>query len=262
MAYYLSEEKQAIAIDLLATMFQILSESTKRLEGKISDISLSQGLNAMPVPKSLELHTAISLLDYKREPEQLQIRTALAEAWTIIDYAHRVGELLPLARVNTNKYSDDIFERIRLMRNSYHHTNERIENHFLNGGSVFGNLTWQFMDAQKTAVLTLFPSVSPNEETSGNFETSKGHYATTAGISMVKLHFVIKKSKTVLDEELRLDDVAALINNIIERMESHFQQVVDWANAKKQEHEGTWEYSRMPPSIMVSVRNNEDTRPD
>lgn len=263
VALHLRDEKQAISIDLLATMFQILSEVSKRFEKKIADITLSLNVAARSVPGHLELHLLSSILDYTREPEQVLMRTALAEAWTLIDYVHRAGELLPLAQVMISTADEELLRRIKLMRNSYQHGSERIEEHFTRSGSVFGNLSWQVMDAQKTSIVTLYPSMSPTDASSGNFEDAVSEAATIEGISMVKLHFVAKETKKspVVDYELSLDAIAAMMNDIISRMESTYQGIVDWANAQQQEHPESWIYVRVPPSIIWATRNNEDMHP-
>lgn len=263
VSYHLSEEKQAIAIDYLATIFQILSESSKRLESKIAAITLSQNLEGMPLIGSGELVMNVALLDYKREPEQVLVRTALAEAWAIIDYVHRAGEILPLAKVLISEADEELLRRIKLVRNSYHHNNDRLEEHFVTRGSVFGNLSWKFMDALNTTMVNLYPSISPSRTSSGNFQNSKTLPAITQGVSYVSLHFVAKERKQspVVDEEISFESIAELINKIIGNMERTFQKIIDWADALQQEHPDSSIDLRMPPLIMLVMRNNEDMHP-
>lgn len=197
-------------------------------------------------------------------PEQVLVRTTLAEVWSIVDYVHRAGELLPLAKVPIYQDGAELLRRIKLVRNSYHHNSERLEEHFARTGSVFGNLSWQFRDALNTSFVALYPSMSPNDTTSGNFENRKAGIALTPGISMVNLHFVAKETvkSPVVDEELSIDSIAEMVNNVIEWMESGFQEVINRADKLQLEHPSARRYDNMPPLITVAIRNNEDVQPE
>ena len=258
--YLLGNENQALALDLLATLFQSLNESTLRLADKINNIMRDKNLTGSSLIERGTMKVEL-LIHGSPRPIQMNLRTIISDAWSTVDYAHLVGEILPVAKVELTTDEQALLRRVKMIRNSYHHNNERIDEHFSKAGAVFGNLSWQYKDGNNTSTIILYPNMSPTDCTSGNFEKNASDDAKVSGVSTVKLHFVEKENKkaSVEDLEVNLDLVAEMMNNIIQRMEGPAQSIIDQVKHNQQENAGaTIGQPRMPPVMIIMIRNNED----
>ena len=124
---------EGIAVDALRIIFQNLYETGERLENKLISISITS-----------------SDLDDSEPDIYVAYNSILGDAWTIIDGIRRLELVLKYITGVPKKISEDlqeIFDKIKSVRDSFQHIDERIDLHFSNiGGSVFGELFWRFRE--------------------------------------------------------------------------------------------------------------------
>jgi len=206
----IDDHHKALGADALDFLLASLHEITHRLENKLIDIS--------------RLSKHVTFVDAINGADIRLARTALVDVWSFIDNVHRAAELLPVLDLKINDDGKAILYQVKLVRNSFHHLNERISEYFAeNGGSVFGDISWFHRSIRSERLCqSLFQSgVIRKVDEDGierryvEFRETKGE-ANSTGVFDVECEYVIKLPKQeVKILKLSLDEIAGLMNNII-----------------------------------------------
>lgn len=215
-ALTLPDVKEGIAIDGLRVIFQNLHEAYERLKEKL--LAVSNG--------------SVNLDD--KEPEaHIAYSSIMGDTWIIVDNIRRVQLLLDLILGIPPTILDGAFTSkmadIKDIRDSFHHINERVEQHYNTiGGSVFGELIWRYRpDANQQEELKCLISGVSRRARHIELGTWPEHadFVSCTGIYDIALMHIKKdgrKSITHSKVIVNLDDAAKHINSLIEYLEQRY----------------------------------------
>jgi hypothetical protein len=210
-----SSSQVALALDGVRLSFLVLEEASHRLNEcltKISDGSLS----------------AKDGMAY-----YVRIDHILGYVWTIIDHSKRVLRFVEIIGIAFDSATIDSIagtaDLLTKARDSFQHLNERIKQYYaLNHGSLNGDLSWYFREANSTKVTSCFLSSAassrPAQRVDGVRIISTEPILIEAkeneeiGISELSLHFVKSENKQkgpFTYSIVSIDEIAGLMNDIV-----------------------------------------------
>ena len=197
-----------------------------------------------------ELEKISSISDHTKPPYGVFYKV-ISEAWTVIDWTHRLTVLL--SSISTKSDPSAIGEnfayllKAREFRNTLQHIEERIDEHILSQNApVWGTLAWiQYVkdDLRRTYVLM---AGHPREGFMFRFNNPLA-FSLATPIDHITLDAVVKRP-TYQIESLDLSELLSRIKTIIRNLESHLE-------TQFAAHEGLGVF---PQDFFLSL----DVRPD
>jgi len=210
----ITDVTEATALSGLTMIFQNLLETGKRLSIKLETLtngSLDQKAN---IP--------------------IAITSAIADVWNIIDSIRRIELIYKFLPIKTTGRLLILVEKIKMVRDSYHHIDERINEHYSKvGGSVYGDLKWRYRpdkDSQEVLNMMLASAHHITEQSKGRNmgQVEKEEFKDNVGIYDVQLiHIGKKKRNDSLNEiVINLDEAKSIIDEIILELEYYYSGTI------------------------------------
>jgi hypothetical protein len=210
----ITDVPEATALSGLIMIFQNLFETTNRLSSKLENL------------------TNGSIKDQKDIP--IYITSAIADVWSIIDSIKRIGLVYKFLPLQAPQQLIDLVDQVKLVRDSFHHIDERINEHYsLFGGSVYGDVKWRYRpDKNSQEVLNLMLAsahhITPEIQNRHMGQVELEEFKNKIGVYDVQLIHVGKKTRKEKINEvvIKMDNAIGIIDDIILKLEYHYSETI------------------------------------